>query len=170
MYNVSRDDIFGIVPPRENPACIEERREEVKRYMEQADSIVGVICASLENALRLAPGSFSSLQPIEKPSGTALRLLRYETHVSPPSFSLASPARTSSCLWCKNTVQGADLLLQVRRRQKDELIRTHRHRQHHPSLQPYWRPPDPPSQRRPRAGVELELYPPAPQHCHREYG
>ncbi|KAI6083532.1 putative oxidoreductase [Hypoxylon rubiginosum] len=77
FYNVGRDDIMGVSAPLSNPPCIEQSRLALKSYMEQAHSIVRLICATLDSQLRLPSGTLASLQPLDKPSGTALRLLRY---------------------------------------------------------------------------------------------
>ena len=77
FYNVGQDDMLGVSSPLSNPPCIEDKRADVKAYMQQAHSIVELICSNLDRQLRLPPGTLASLQPLEKPSGTALRLLRY---------------------------------------------------------------------------------------------
>ncbi|KAI1452443.1 putative oxidoreductase [Annulohypoxylon moriforme] len=77
FYNVGRDDMMGVSAPLSNPPCIEKARPALKSYMEQAHSIVKLICATLDSQLQLPSGTLASLQPLDKPSGTALRLLRY---------------------------------------------------------------------------------------------
>ncbi|KAI1078496.1 putative oxidoreductase [Whalleya microplaca] len=77
FYNIGRDDIMGVSAPLSNPPCIEKSRPALKSYMEQAHSIVRLICATLDSQLHLPSGTLASLQPLDKPSGTALRLLRY---------------------------------------------------------------------------------------------
>lgn len=67
----------GVSKPLSNPPCIEARRAKIKAYMEQAHSIVELICSHLDAQLRLAPGTLASPQPISTPSGTSLRMLRY---------------------------------------------------------------------------------------------
>ncbi|KAH9996193.1 putative oxidoreductase [Xylariaceae sp. FL0662B] len=81
FYNVGRDDIMGISAPLSNPPCIERSRPVLKSYMEQAHSIVCLICATLDSQLQLPSGTLASLQPLDKPSGTALRL-HWLTHNS----------------------------------------------------------------------------------------
>ncbi|KAI2616270.1 putative oxidoreductase [Hypoxylon sp. NC1633] len=77
FYNVGRDDVVGVSAPLSNPPCIERSRPAIKSYVEQAHSIVRLICATLDSELHLPSGTLESLQPLDKPSGTALRLLRY---------------------------------------------------------------------------------------------
>jgi len=77
FYNVGQDDMTGVSKPLSNPPCIEARRAKIKAYMEQAHSIVELICSHLDAQLRLAPGTLASPQPISTPSGTSLRMLRY---------------------------------------------------------------------------------------------
>lgn len=67
----------GVSAPLANPECIEAHRKELKSYLEQAHSVVGVVCSVLAKQLNLPPGTLDALQPLDKPSGTALRLLRY---------------------------------------------------------------------------------------------
>lgn len=81
LYNISRDDINGISGPLSNPACIEHARPQIKKYIEQANELVELICAHLEKHLGLEKGVLMGLQPISTPSGTNLRLLRYEPQV-----------------------------------------------------------------------------------------
>jgi isopenicillin N synthase-like dioxygenase len=66
-----------ISEPLSNPPCIEAHRTDIKAYMEQAHSIASVICSHLDKQLRLAPGTLISLQPMDRPSGTNLRMLHY---------------------------------------------------------------------------------------------
>ncbi|KAI0159975.1 putative oxidoreductase [Hypoxylon sp. FL1284] len=77
FYNVGRDDMMGVSAPLPNPPCIEKKRPALKSYMEQAQSVVRLICDTLDSQLHLPSGTLASLQPLDKPSGTALRLLRY---------------------------------------------------------------------------------------------
>lgn len=76
FYNVGRDDTLGVSEPSRNPACIETHRDDIKAYMQQAHSIVELICSHLDSQLRLAEGTLVSLQPLDKPFGTHLMMLR----------------------------------------------------------------------------------------------
>ncbi|KAE8353100.1 oxidoreductase [Aspergillus coremiiformis] len=81
FYNVSRDDITGVMkPPLSNPSCIESRRSLFTSYMTQAHAITTLICSHLDVHLGLPRGTLSSLQPLDLPSGTSLRMLYYPPH------------------------------------------------------------------------------------------
>jgi hypothetical protein len=88
FYNVSQDDMLGVSQPLHNPACIEANRTEIKAYMQQAHSIIELICSHLDKQLHLASGTLASLQPLDKPSGTHLRMLRCLPQVSGEPFTL----------------------------------------------------------------------------------
>jgi hypothetical protein len=81
FYNVGRDDMLGVSKPLSNPACIEANRSDIKAYMEQAHSVVSLICSHLDKQLHLAPGTLASFQSVDKPSGTHLRMLRGQPQV-----------------------------------------------------------------------------------------
>ncbi|KAA8572239.1 hypothetical protein EYC84_002865 [Monilinia fructicola] len=78
LYGISRDDILGASDPLPNPSCIERSRPQLKTYIEQANGIVEVVLGHLEKHLKLPQGTFSKLQPMTKPSGSVLRMLKYE--------------------------------------------------------------------------------------------
>ena len=66
----------AVSAPLSNPPCVEDHRSAIKTYMVKAHSVVQLICSSLETQLCLPPGYLAALQPLDQPSGTALRLLR----------------------------------------------------------------------------------------------
>ncbi|TVY73201.1 Oxidoreductase vrtI, partial [Lachnellula suecica] len=76
FYNVGRDDILGVSEPLRNPEYIEMHRDDIRAYMEQAHSVVELICDHLDAQLHLAPGTLAKFQSIDRPSGTHLRMLR----------------------------------------------------------------------------------------------
>ncbi|TEY29576.1 hypothetical protein BOTCAL_0938g00020 [Botryotinia calthae] len=78
FYNIGRDDMTGVSEPLANPSCIEHARPLIKNYMQQANGIVELICGHFEKQLRLEKGTLTKLQSITEPSGTSLRMLRYE--------------------------------------------------------------------------------------------
>ncbi|KAM0149819.1 hypothetical protein ACHAQE_003895 [Botrytis cinerea] len=78
LYGISRDDITGASEPLANPSCIERCRPQLKTYIEQANEIVNNILGHLEKHLKLPLGTFSQLQPMTEPSGSVLRMLKYE--------------------------------------------------------------------------------------------
>lgn len=67
----------GVSEPLPNPRLIEKHRSEIKEYVQEAHGITGLICEQLENQLCLPKGALASLQPLDRPSDTALRMLRY---------------------------------------------------------------------------------------------
>jgi isopenicillin N synthase-like dioxygenase len=77
FYNIGQDDMTGTSKPLSNPPCIEARRPDIKAYMEQAHSIISLICSHLDKQLHLSPGTLISMQPRNRPSGTSLRMLKY---------------------------------------------------------------------------------------------
>jgi isopenicillin N synthase-like dioxygenase len=74
---MSSDEMRGVSTPISHPPGIEAHRSDIKAYMEQAHSIVILLCSCLESNLGLASGTFASLQAHDRPSGTGLRMLRY---------------------------------------------------------------------------------------------
>ncbi|CAD6447257.1 d64a0d03-433d-47bd-872e-8aec2a73f6e8 [Sclerotinia trifoliorum] len=78
LYGISRDDITGVSEPLLNPFCIERSRPQLRNYIKQANAVVCVILGHLEKHLKLPLGTFSKLQPMTKPSGSVLRMLKYE--------------------------------------------------------------------------------------------
>ncbi|KAK6592019.1 hypothetical protein H4I96_11879, partial [Botrytis cinerea] len=78
LYGISRDDITGASEPLANPSCIERCRPQLKTYIEQANEIVNNILGHLKKHLKLPLGTFSQLQPMTEPSGSVLRMLKYE--------------------------------------------------------------------------------------------
>ncbi|KUJ12177.1 Clavaminate synthase-like protein [Mollisia scopiformis] len=77
FYNISQDDMTGIAKPMSHPPCVESHRADVWDFMNQAHSIIELICSHLDTQLRLPLGTLASMQPMSLPSGTALRLLQY---------------------------------------------------------------------------------------------
>lgn len=67
----------NLSPPLSHPPPIEAHRSEIREYIEQAHSIITLICSQLDSALHLPSGTFASKQPLDSPSGTGLRMLRY---------------------------------------------------------------------------------------------
>lgn len=78
FYTISQDDMLGNTPVRANPSPIESNRASISTYMNDAYKVCTLICTHLERHLHLVPGTLSALQPQNCPSGTGLRMLRYE--------------------------------------------------------------------------------------------
>jgi isopenicillin N synthase-like dioxygenase len=95
-----------------NPPCIEAHRPGVKAYIEQAYSIVSLICSHLDTQLRLTPGTLASLQPMSLSSGTALRMLRYPSQpVGDQRTSLRGHTDLGTLTILFNITGGLQLLL-----------------------------------------------------------
>jgi hypothetical protein len=77
FYDIGQDDMTGTSKPLSNPPCIEACRPDIKAYMEQAHSIISLICSHLDKQLHLSPGTLISMQPKARPSGTSLRMLKF---------------------------------------------------------------------------------------------
>ena len=77
FYNSGQDDMLGNLPPRANPAPIENNRAIIKSYMLKVHAIVRVILSHLDTHLRLPPGTLASLQRQNHISGSHLRMLKY---------------------------------------------------------------------------------------------
>lgn len=75
MYTIGQDDIMGTVPPRQNPEPLEARRKDCQLFFRRAHQAVSVILTRLDKELGLASGTLAALCPLEKPSGTSLRML-----------------------------------------------------------------------------------------------
>jgi hypothetical protein len=71
----------GVSGPLANPPCVENSRSQIKKYMEQAHTIIELICGHLEQQLHLDKGTLIKLQSFTEQSGTALRMLKYEPQV-----------------------------------------------------------------------------------------
>lgn len=100
LYGISRDDILGASDPLPNPECIERSRPQLKTYIDTANRVVDVVLGHLERHLKLPQGTFAKLQPMTEPSGSVLRMLKYEPQVSKnysfPSVSALREAAQST--------------------------------------------------------------------------
>ncbi|CAD6587020.1 MAG: hypothetical protein ASARMPRED_002975 [Alectoria sarmentosa] len=76
-YGVNNDDILGNVPPTPKPEPIERNRESIKSYIENAYEIGVLIMNQLDQHLCLPKGTLASLQRLDRPSRSQLRMLRY---------------------------------------------------------------------------------------------
>lgn len=77
FYNISQDDILGNVAERANPGVINNNRAALKSYICHNYAIVTLILSHLEEYLHLPSDTLAALQPLNKASGTSVRLLRY---------------------------------------------------------------------------------------------
>lgn len=77
FWNISQDDMLGTVAELANPVLINSNRAAIKSYMCHNYAIVTLILSHLEEHLHLPSNTLAALQPLNKASGTSLRMLRY---------------------------------------------------------------------------------------------
>ncbi|KAL8702768.1 MAG: hypothetical protein Q9201_004069 [Fulgogasparrea decipioides] len=76
FYTLSQDDILGNVAPRSNPPIIENHRSTFQGFFAHAHLILSRLLTHLDAHLGLAIGTLASFSPLDKASGTSLRLLK----------------------------------------------------------------------------------------------
>ena len=81
-WTLSQDDILGTkvdnnITASRHPALIKTAMPHLASFLTQAHSLVRVILMHLDAHLQLPSDTLASLQALDKPSGTSLRLLRY---------------------------------------------------------------------------------------------
>lgn len=75
FYSMSQDDVIGTIAPLAHPPLFEQARPKIKDYCTHAHSILMHLMSHLDKHLGLKTGTLASLNPIDQPSGTSLRLL-----------------------------------------------------------------------------------------------
>ena len=76
FYNLSQDDILGNVTPRANPQIVESHRQTFKDFFVHGHHVLSHILTHLDTHLDLPIGTLASFSPLDKASGTSLRLLK----------------------------------------------------------------------------------------------
>ena len=82
-WTLSQDGILGIEseshspPPTENPDLITASIPLLTSFLHRAHALVRLILSHLDTHLHLPQDTLATLQALDKPSGTSLRLLRY---------------------------------------------------------------------------------------------
>jgi len=81
-WTLSQDDILGTptdidVHPPPNPDLINSENQLLRSFVYHAHAIVRLVLSHLDSHLHLPQGTLASLQEIDQPSGTSIRLLRY---------------------------------------------------------------------------------------------
>jgi isopenicillin N synthase-like dioxygenase len=66
--------------PRPGPSPIALHRALLASFLRAAHKLTVLVLSHLDTHLRLAPNTLASLHPLDRPSGTSLRLLRYLPH------------------------------------------------------------------------------------------
>jgi len=75
LYTLSRDEVLSRTSTRKDPELFETHRQQCKEFFLDSHKVVVELLKHLDKHLGLAPGTLSSLSPLDKPSATALRLL-----------------------------------------------------------------------------------------------
>jgi isopenicillin N synthase-like dioxygenase len=94
IYSVGQDDMIGTSPPYENPEPIEAHRQDFQAFFRHAYAAVCVILSHLDKKLGLAPNTLASLNPQDKPTATALRLLLSPPQSNPEEVRGVIPGHT----------------------------------------------------------------------------
>lgn len=81
FYSISQDDILGTSAAYNHPPLLKTNRPLLNDFIPHAYGVCSHLLSHLDKHLTLAPGTLSSLSPVDKPSGTSLRLLK--CHPSP---------------------------------------------------------------------------------------
>ncbi|KAL8744952.1 MAG: hypothetical protein Q9190_002859 [Brigantiaea leucoxantha] len=76
FYNLSQDDILGNASPRTHPEVVDCHRSTFKSFFIHAHQILSHLLSHFDIHLGLPTGTLASLSPLDKPSGTSLRLLK----------------------------------------------------------------------------------------------
>lgn len=76
FYSIGQDDILGNVAERANPVVINSNRAALKSYICHNYAIVTLILSHLEEHLHLPSDTLAALQPLNKASGTSVRMIR----------------------------------------------------------------------------------------------
>lgn len=76
FYTLGQDDIIGNAEPRANPPMVERHRANFKSFLTHAHVILDRLLSHLNTHLDLPPNTLASFCPLDKVSGTSLRLLK----------------------------------------------------------------------------------------------
>ncbi|KAK2608362.1 hypothetical protein QQS21_003047 [Conoideocrella luteorostrata] len=83
LYSIKQDDMLGNCPPRMNASPIESKRSDIRRFIQDANSVANVVLAHLDKRLGLQAGTLSALSPLDQISETSVRLLLRQSQASP---------------------------------------------------------------------------------------
>ena len=67
----------GNVPRQANPKPVEDNRETLNSFLENASPILFLIFGIIETQLELSQGTIAALHRKDQPSGTVIRMIRY---------------------------------------------------------------------------------------------
>ncbi|KAL2811251.1 hypothetical protein BJX63DRAFT_444279 [Aspergillus granulosus] len=83
LYSINQDDMLGNRPQRKNAAPLESHRKEIHSFIHNAHSALTTILTTLDAQLGLAPGTLSTLTPLDQESETSVRLLSSPAQYTP---------------------------------------------------------------------------------------
>lgn len=75
FYNLNQDNILGNITPGANPQIVETHRQTFKNFFVHGHHILSHILTHLDTHLDLPTGTLASFSPLDRASGTSLRLL-----------------------------------------------------------------------------------------------
>ncbi|KAL8658847.1 MAG: hypothetical protein Q9226_000737 [Calogaya cf. arnoldii] len=112
FYNLSQDDILGNTPSRPAPAIVETHRPKFRAFFQHAHLILSRLLSHLDALLGLEDGTLSSLSPLDKASGTSLRLLKALPSASDtkPRTDLVGHTDLGSITMLFNVIGGLQIL------------------------------------------------------------
>ncbi|KAL2006257.1 hypothetical protein VTN00DRAFT_9911 [Thermoascus crustaceus] len=76
FYNVSKDDILGVSAPLPAPEVMQQNRDTLKSFIENAHSIVTLILNLLNEHLELPPSTLSNVHRLHAVSGDQVRFIK----------------------------------------------------------------------------------------------
>ena len=77
LYNISEDDMSGVIDKLPAPAPIENNRSAIQSYIASMRSIVEIVFAHLNAHLKLAPGTLEALHNPKNATGSQVRMLKF---------------------------------------------------------------------------------------------
>ena len=83
LYTINQDDMVGNRPSHQYVYTIENKRSDVRRFIEHSHAAISVIMSRLDEQLGLQPDTLNALSPLHEPSGTSVRLLLTESQATP---------------------------------------------------------------------------------------
>lgn len=84
VYTIGQDDAMGLAGThRENPATVENSRQDLRQFFIHSNRIVNIVFNHLDTHLGLQPGTLTNFSSLSKPSGTGLRMLKTQPN---PTF------------------------------------------------------------------------------------
>ncbi|KIW63865.1 hypothetical protein PV04_08837 [Phialophora macrospora] len=76
FYNVSKDDMFGLMDPLPAPEVLSSRRALLKSFMSSAHGIVTLVLELLNDHLQLPPNTLQNMHRLEGRAGDQVRFIK----------------------------------------------------------------------------------------------